>query len=93
MNNNLENTEKEQQKPETRGRKPKKLAEINYTFDSLENTRKDLTRLTISFLNQEITEHAYRAAVYGINSVTKLLIHEKVEGLEQRIKEIEKARK
>jgi hypothetical protein len=87
------NNPKTQEKAETSGRKPKKLHDTNYTFNSLEETRLNLSALTRAFLEQEITERHYRAAVYGVNSITKLLIHEKITALEERIKGLEKSRK
>lgn len=84
---------KRQEKTETRGRKPKKLDDIDLSFESLEKTRADLTKLTIAFLNMEIPEHTYRAAVYGVNSITKLLAAEKMKALEDRIHELERGRK
>jgi hypothetical protein len=90
---NSENLVKSQEKLETRGRKPKKLHDTNYTFNSLEETRLNLAAITKAFLEQEITERHYRACVYGVNSIVKLLIHEKISALEERIKGLEKGRK
>ena len=85
--------EKGKQKTETRTTKLEKLDVSNYSFDSLEKTRQDLTDLTKAFLRMEITETHFRAAVYAMNSITKLLVHEKVEKLEARLAALEKARK
>ncbi|OHE64142.1 MAG: hypothetical protein A2001_11105 [Treponema sp. GWC1_61_84] len=87
------NEAKTEQKAGTVGRTPKKLHETNYTFNSLEETRLNLADLTKAFLDQEITERHYRAAVYGVNSIVKLLIHEKISALEDRIKGLERGRK
>ena len=87
------NNPKTQEKTETRKMKLEKFIVKDYSFDSLENTRRDLTELTKAFLRMEIPEHTYRAVVYGVNSVTKLLLHSKVEQLEKRIQDIEKGRK
>jgi hypothetical protein len=87
------NDQKTQEKVETRTRKIEKLNVNDYSFESLEKTRLDLVKLTQAFIRQELPEHSYRALIYGINSVTKLLIHEKISALEERIKGLEKGRK
>ena len=84
---------KSQQVIEARTMKLEKLNVNDYSFESLEKTRIDLTELTKAFLRMEIPEHTYRAAVYGINSVTKLLLHSKIESLEKRLQSIERGRK
>ncbi len=90
---NGKNDLKTQEKAETRTRKLEKLDVSGYSFDSLEKTRLDLTELTKAFLRMEITETHFRAAVYALNSITKLLVHEKIGNLERRIQDIEKGRK
>jgi len=88
MNKNNENNEKEQRKTRTGESNSEYLR-----FDTLQETREALAKITIQYINKEISEHTYRAFVYGVNGLCKLLMHEKLDKYDKRLADLEKARK
>jgi hypothetical protein len=88
MNKNNENSEKEQRKARTGSEKCE-----NFQFNTLQETREALAKITMQYINKEISEHTYRAFVYGVNGLCKLLMHEKLDKYDKRLAELEKARK
>jgi len=88
MNINNENSEKEQRKARTDIKKFK-----NLRFSTLQEARESLAELTIGYVNGEVSEHSLRCATYAINGLGKLLLHEKMDKMEQRLNALEKARK
>jgi hypothetical protein len=87
MNKNNENSEKEQRKTRTGSEKSE-----NFQFNTLQETREALAKITMQYINKEISEHTYRAFVYGVNGLCKLLMHEKLDKYDKRLAELEKAR-
>jgi hypothetical protein len=65
----------------------------NFQFNSLQETREALAKITMQYINKEISEHTYRAFVYGVNGLCKLLMHEKLDKYDKRLAELEKVRK
>jgi len=75
---------------ETQRRKPEKW---NPALSDLETTRKDLSAMTIAFINGEISEATLRAATYAINSLTKLMHASKILDVEKRLAALEKGQR
>ena len=63
---------------------------LSLELDTLERTRQDVADLTRAFLAGDVNDQTYRATIYGINSITKLLVHAKAGELEKRILKLEK---
>ena len=77
-----------QRKP---GPNTRRAENLRVSFADLESVGGDLSKLTVAFLNDEIGERTYRAAVYGANALVKTFHAAKITEIEKRLANLEKS--
>jgi len=73
------------------GPKPRRPENIDLKLDTIETTRADLAEVTRRYMRGEIGDTPFRAFVYSVNSITKLIHAAKVTEIEKRLAALEKS--